>query len=77
MVLPQFHESMTQNLPCPRCQDYFGWYEKIVMSYQQYYHKDGTPSHAVDTGTGRGGKRKFCYECSLDITDLIKGDTHE
>jgi len=57
---------------CPKCKTKHGWWEKRQQSYEQYYLPDGTSSHATDgNSVGRGGVRKFCFECNRDISDLI------
>lgn len=56
--------------PCPKCKKVLGWREKRVIRGDQYFDADGTPSHFVDS-TGRGGVRKYCYECDRDITKCI------
>jgi hypothetical protein len=66
---------MTQTKPCPQCKEAHGWWERRQQSYKQYYVANGDPSHASDgEGVGRGGRRKYCYECNRDITDCVSDD---
>lgn len=63
-----------QTAPCPGCKEAVGWWEKRVTSWAQYYMANGKVSHASDNldSNGRGGRRKFCYNCNRDITKLIQ-----
>lgn len=64
--------------PCTNCGYQNGWFEKIQHSYEQYYDENGEATHAADSGRakGRGGRRKYCYECRTDITRLVVEDDH-
>lgn len=64
---------MKQIAPCPRCGFNHGWFERRIKSYQQHFQSDGEVSHASDGNyIRRGGKRKYCCECSKDITEIVK-----
>lgn len=65
---------MTQEqiAPC-KCGHHAGWFEKRCVSYEQYFDETGEATHASDIlAASRGGVRKYCCECSRDITRLIK-----
>ena len=64
---------MRQIKNCPNCNATYGWFEKRVHYGNQYYEEDGQASH-FDEGNTTGGKRKFCAQCSKDITSLIADD---
>ena len=60
---------MKQIKPC-KCGAFAGWYEKRITQRQQFYDQNGEAwnSEALNE---RGGKRKYCAECSRDITGKI------
>jgi len=62
---------MKQAKPCPRCKEAHGWFEKRVITGTQFFMPDGDISHFNDESS-RGGRRKYCAQCSRDITKLIQ-----
>ncbi len=56
---------------CPKCKGTMGYYEKIIMSYQQYFTFNGDIDFASENTRIKGGKRKYCAECDRDITIFI------
>lgn len=57
---------------CPFCKGESGYYEKLIVSYAQYY----TYTHESD-GTSefqhmRGGENIYCIDCNRDITKKIE-----
>lgn len=68
----------TQTQDCPTCKAKYGWWEKRQQSYGQYFLPNGVASHATDGhGVGRGGRRKYCYECNRDITACVSNASVE
>lgn len=65
-------ESRQQLLPCSRCGQIKGWYEKRVCKYTQYFEANGESLDASNMERVRGGDRCYCNSCDKDITDQIK-----
>ena len=62
-----------QTSECPHCKEAHGWFEKRQHSFEQYYTRLGDPCFAEDSSSslGRGGIRKYCFECQRDITKCV------
>jgi hypothetical protein len=57
---------------CPKCGAMEGWLEKRICKYTQIFEADGEPFDAVGMTRVRGGDRKYCAQCSADITSCVR-----
>ena len=62
----------SQIAPCTKCGGTHGWYEKLICKYDQFYGPDGQASDASTIQRVRGGDRRFCVNCSRDITEIVQ-----
>lgn len=65
---------------CPKCGSNDGYYQRgIISRYTQYYDFSGEPVEASENMYISGGKRRYCNNCSRDITAFVEKllSTHE
>lgn len=53
---------------CPFCGSDDGFYDKNIVSYQQFYNYNCEPILASEIQHVKGGKHKFCINCEKNIT---------
>lgn len=60
---------LIQTKDCPWCHERVGWW--VRMNYDQFFHPDGSSSHASYNETERGN-RLHCYNCNHVVTHCVE-----